>query len=91
MRTVPDEQHTFQSVPAFVLNGTDWETEVPASAECFLQNLVFCQDSIFGLGINFYCRMQASTCSVTIEIQILVSTTLKLFKCLLVHAAAVTS
>jgi len=53
----------------FVLNRTDGETEeVPASAECFPQNLVFCQDSIFGLGINFYYRIQASICSITIEI-----------------------
>lgn len=86
MWTILDEQHTFQSVPMFALNATDREKEeVLASTECFLQNLAFCQDSIFGLGINFCCRTQTSICSVIIKIQIVVSTTLKLFKCLLVH------
>lgn len=75
MWTILDEQHMFQSVPMFALNVTDRETEkVPASAECFLQNLAICQDSIFGLGINFCCRTQTSICSVIIKIQIVVPT-----------------
>lgn len=54
MQPVPDEHHTFRSAPTSVPNGSDREAAaVPASAEGFLQNLVFCQEGNFGLGINF--------------------------------------
>lgn len=53
MQPIPDERHAFGSVPTSVPNGTDGDAvAVPASAEGCLQNLVFCQDSNFGLGIH---------------------------------------